>query len=82
MANRCRLPVSPVDRDRNGWDIRWRGGWVHRGNYYIGEGHHRMAAALKVAIETGKTEYVQFLIRYGRWTEAVPVDRTYPFRIP
>ncbi|MCP3996209.1 MAG: hypothetical protein GY722_14285, partial [bacterium] len=58
------------------------GGWVHRGNYYIGEGHHRMAAALKVAIETGKTEYVQFLIRYGRWTEAVPVDRTYPFRIP
>ncbi len=48
----------------------------HRGTYHIGEGHHRMAAAMEVYQETGNPTYVQLLVQWGLWTEVnrPPVD--------
>jgi RHS repeat-associated protein len=52
------------------------GGWVDaEGNYMIGEGHHRMQAA----IESGDSSNVQNLLKHGRWekVDAFP-ERSYP----
>ncbi len=40
---------------------------TEEGEYVIGEGHHRMAAAFKIFQETGNSEFVQKLIQYGRF---------------
>jgi RHS repeat-associated protein len=45
------------------------GGFLDKtGNYILGEGHHRMNAAIQYAIETGNNTFVQQLIKNGRWT--------------
>jgi RHS repeat-associated protein len=45
------------------------GGWINsKGEYMIGEGHHRMQAALDAAKESGDMSYVQQLLQNGRWT--------------
>jgi hypothetical protein len=49
------------------------GGWRDAaGNYYIGEGHHRMAAALEIFEATGDASYVNRLLQYGLWTLGRP----------
>ena len=46
------------------------GGWKDaQGNYYIGEGHHRMAAAMEIFEETGNPSNVNRLLENGLWTE-------------
>lgn len=47
-----------------------------KGNYYITEGHHRMAAAMEIYKKTGDTSYVNKLLLNGKWTEIrkPPVD--------
>ncbi len=40
-----------------------------RGTYHIGEGHHRMVAALEILRETGNDVFVRLLLYWGRWTE-------------
>ncbi len=42
------------------------------GTYYIGEGHHRMNAALEIFEETGNTSYVDALLENGLWTPGKP----------
>ncbi len=45
------------------------GGWIDAdGDFMIGEGHHRMQAALDAAQESGNMNYVQKLLENGRWT--------------
>jgi hypothetical protein len=49
------------------------GGWLDdAGNYYIGEGHHRMNAALQIFEETGDPTYVNGLLTHGRWDPGPP----------
>ncbi|MWN32952.1 hypothetical protein GQ595_10935, partial [Gilliamella sp. Pra-s54] len=47
-----------------------------KGNYYITEGHHRMAAAMEIYKKTGNTFYVKKLLSNGKWTETQkpPID--------
>lgn len=48
-------------------------GWRdQRKTYYIGEGHHRMAAALEVFRETGDHSHVMRLIENGQWEPSPP----------
>ena len=48
-------------------------GWRDpQGNYYIGNGHHRMAAAMEIFEETGDPSNVNRLLENGYWT---PVER-------
>jgi hypothetical protein len=39
------------------------------GKYYVGEGHHRMAAAKEIFQETGNSGAVKQLLENGRWTK-------------
>jgi hypothetical protein len=39
-----------------------------QGNYYITEGHHRMAAAMEIFEETGNPANVNRLLENGLWT--------------
>lgn len=51
-------------------------GWRDpQGNYYISEGHHRMAAAMEIFEETGNPSNVNRLLENGLWTnvERAPV---------
>jgi len=48
------------------------GGFKSDGNYYVGDGHHRMSAALKYYYQTGDSSYINHLINTGRWTPANP----------
>jgi hypothetical protein len=49
------------------------------GNYYIGEGHHRMEAALQIFEETGDPKYVNQLLENGHWSaEPPPVSDIVP----
>lgn len=49
------------------------GGWRDsRGNYYIGEGHHRINAALEIYWETGDREPLDRLLRNGDWKDSKP----------
>ncbi len=44
-------------------------GWKDaQGNYYLGEGHHRMAAAMEIFEETGDPSNVNRLLQNGHWT--------------
>ena len=47
-----------------------------KGNYYIIEGHHRMAAAQEIYKTTGDATYIHKLLENGKWdkTNKVPVD--------
>lgn len=47
-----------------------------KGNYYITEGHHRMAAALEIYKKTGDASYINKLLSNGKWTETQkpPID--------
>ncbi|OTQ48064.1 hypothetical protein B6D06_11365 [Gilliamella apis] len=47
-----------------------------KGNYYITEGHHRMAAAQEIYKTTGDATYIHKLLENGKWdkTNKVPVD--------
>jgi filamentous hemagglutinin len=46
------------------------GGWLDsKGVYYVGEGHHRMAAAQEVYRETGDATAVLELLKWGEWTK-------------
>ncbi len=48
-------------------------GWLDdAGNYHIGEGHHRMNAALEIFEETGDASYVNRLLENGLWTPGNP----------
>ncbi|CDL81248.1 hypothetical protein [Xenorhabdus szentirmaii] len=38
-----------------------------KGVYYVGDGHHRMAAAQEIYKETGDATYIHKLIEHGRW---------------
>jgi filamentous hemagglutinin len=42
------------------------------GTYYVGEGHHRMNAALEIFEETGDSSYVDQLLENGAWTPGEP----------
>lgn len=49
------------------------GGWRDsEGNYYIGEGHHRMRAALEILEETGDDSHVRALLENGLWAPGCP----------
>lgn len=50
------------------------GGFKSEGNYFIGEGHHRITAALKYYQSTGKSFYIDHLINTGRWTLNHPTN--------
>jgi RHS repeat-associated protein len=39
------------------------------GVYHIGEGHHRMTAAMEIYQETGDASYINQLLQEGRWTQ-------------
>ena len=46
------------------------GGYIdENGVYYIGEGHHRMTAAIEIFKETGDLSHINKLLRYGLWTK-------------
>lgn len=62
-------------------ELRGRiGGYVDdAGNYYIGEGHHRMNTALQIFEETGDASFVNQLLEYGLWTCKKP---PFPGRLP
>lgn len=47
-----------------------------KGNYYITEGHHRMAAAQELYTSTGNGSYIKGLLSNGRWTltDKPPID--------
>ena len=47
-----------------------------KGNYYITEGHHRMAAAMEIYKKTGDASYINKLLSNGKWTETQkpPID--------
>lgn len=49
--------------------------------FYVGEGHHRLAAALEIAYETGNWTYFNKLIRYGDWEKTKVVPRMH-FALP
>ncbi|WP_386067932.1 RHS repeat-associated core domain-containing protein [Tahibacter sp. UC22_41] len=53
------------------------GGWKFGNRYIIGEGNHRMAAALELYKQTGNPEYVLALLRNGHWTQVAPPNRTF-----
>ena len=55
--------------DPRGQIAGWRDA---QGNYYLGEGHHRMAAAMEIFEETGDPSNVNRLLENGHWT---PVER-------
>ena len=44
------------------------GGFTKNGNYIIGEGHHRVAAAIAYGMRTGNYTILESLIRGGLWT--------------
>ena len=49
------------------------GGYIDEaGNYYIGEGHHRMNAAMEIFEETGDASFVNQLLENGLWTPKKP----------
>ncbi|MEP0345625.1 RHS repeat-associated core domain-containing protein [Rhodopirellula bahusiensis] len=48
------------------------GGYYNEGCYYIGEGHHRMNAAMQIFEETGNSYFVEQLLQHGRWTPRTP----------
>ena len=60
------------------------GGWVDdAGTHYVGEGHHRMAAAQKILRETGDASHVNRLISNGSWTKtAKPPSGSGPLPMP
>lgn len=47
-----------------------------KGNYYITEGHHRMAAVMEIYKKTGDAYYINKLLSNGKWTETQkpPID--------
>ena len=57
------------------------GGFVdNKGVYYIGEGHHRIIAALRVYNKTGNAEPVLQLIKRGLWTLTNNPPKGYPLK--
>ena len=53
------------------------GGWITRdGAYYLGGGHHKMAAAIRIFNREGDSSFIKMLIEHGRWTpaETAPQD--------
>jgi filamentous hemagglutinin len=46
------------------------GGYIDKkGVYHVGEGHHRMAAAIEIYKKTGDASYIKELIKNGSWTK-------------
>ena len=71
--------IDQMKRDMLNGDYRFTepdgriGGWRDdAGNYYIGEGHHRMNAALEIFEETGNATYANQLLEHGSWTPGSP----------
>ncbi|MEM7394694.1 MAG: RHS repeat-associated core domain-containing protein [Verrucomicrobiota bacterium] len=57
------------------------GGFKNAGNYYVGEGHHRMNAAMEIYEDTGDASYIEKLITHGFWTPKKPfTSRPFPRR--
>jgi RHS repeat-associated protein len=56
------------------------GGHVDKeGTYYVGEGHHRVAAAMQIFLTTGNPTPLMLLLQNGLWTPTVqPPTQTYP----
>jgi filamentous hemagglutinin len=58
------------------------GGWVNsKGEYMIGEGHHRMQAAIEAAKQSGNSKYIDQLLQNGVWTR-VDEFPTLPTSLP
>jgi filamentous hemagglutinin len=57
-------------------DARLRGWLSDKGAYYIGEGHHRVNAALEIFWETGDRTCLERLLEHGHWREGAPEDST------
>jgi len=53
-------PKYPLDGRVGGWKDA-------QGNYYLGEGHHRMAAAMEHFEATGDATFVNKLLQHGDW---------------
>jgi hypothetical protein len=53
-----------------------------RGTYHVGEGHHRMCAALEILRETGDDRPVRLLLQWGDWEhkDRPPTSRPMPAR--
>ena len=48
------------------------GGWFDsNGNFYVGEGHHRMAAAMEIFKETGDDTHIKKLLEKGLWSKTI-----------
>ena len=63
---------------REGRIAGWRG---MAGTYYIGEGHHRVNAALEIYWETGDRSHLDRLLQAGEWEDsAPPKNRRLPTR--
>lgn len=46
-------------------------GWIDsKGNYYVSEGNHRMAAAQEIYKKTGDTSFIERLLKNGLWTQS------------
>lgn len=52
------------------------GGEIRNGAYIIGEGHHRMAAAIQIYRSTGNPEFVRKLIEFGRFEATTTLRQT------
>jgi len=53
-------PTAPANRI---------GGYFKNGRYIIGEGHHRVAASIKLGMKTGDFKVFNQLINNGLWTK-------------
>lgn len=42
-----------------------------KGIYYIGEGHHRITAAMEIFTKTGNSSSLRQLLQNGKWTSVV-----------
>ena len=43
-----------------------------KGVYHVGDGHHRMAAAIELYKETGNENYILNLLEHGKWDKRKP----------
>lgn len=55
------------------------GGYRSGGAYYIGEGHHRMTAAMEIAAETGNNVPLRQLLANGLWADVAKPPIIYPW---
>ncbi|MCX9044969.1 RHS repeat-associated core domain-containing protein, partial [Citrobacter portucalensis] len=52
-----------------------------KGVYHVGDGHHRMAAAIELYKETGSENYILNLLEHGKWDKGKPGNsRSMPSR--